>query len=49
MLKDIYNSGYIPNDMLKSVFTALPKRPQAIDCKEFGTINLIQQLLTTNI
>ena len=41
MLNDIYNSGYLPRDMLKSVIIAIPKRPVAIECEDFRTINLI--------
>ena len=32
LVNKIYDSGEIPNDMLKSVFIALPNKPNTLDC-----------------
>ena len=31
----IYNTGYIPEEMYKSIFIAIPKKPGAADCSLF--------------
>ena len=41
LLNSIYDSGEIPDDMLKSVFIALPKSPGAIECELHRTISLM--------
>ena len=41
----IYNTGYIPQDMYKSIFIAIPKKPGAADCSLFRTISLMSQII----
>src|SRR5579872_4891928 len=42
---DIYNSGEIPDDLSKSIFIALPKKPGAIECELHRTISLMSVVL----
>lgn len=44
MICDIYGSGYKLNDLLKPVFIFSPKRPGAIKCERFPTINQIKHV-----
>lgn len=37
----IYDSGKLPDDFLRSVFITLPKKPGAVDCKDFRTISIM--------
>ena len=41
LLNRIYESGNIPDDLLKSVFIALPKSPGATKCELHRTISLM--------
>ncbi|GFS26510.1 RNA-directed DNA polymerase from mobile element jockey-like [Elysia marginata] len=36
----IYDSGHLPEDLLQSVFITLPKKPKAVECRDFRTISL---------
>jgi hypothetical protein len=40
LLNDIYNTGHIPDDLLKAVFIALPKKSGA-ECEDFRTISIM--------
>ena len=40
----IYDSGYIPEDMKKSTFIPLPKKPKAVNCTDFRTISLMSHV-----
>ena len=40
----IYNTGYIPKEMYKSIFIAIPKKPGAVECNLFRTISLMSQI-----
>ena len=40
-LNEIYNTGIIPEDMSKSIFIALPKKPGATECELHRTISLM--------
>ena len=40
----IYNTGYIPEEMRKSVFVTLPKKPGTVECEEHRTISLMSQI-----
>ena len=40
----IYNTGYIPEEMKKSVFVVLPKKPGTVECTEHRTISLMSQV-----
>ena len=44
LLNRIYDSGKIPDDLLKSVFIALPKSPGATECELHRTISLMSHL-----
>ena len=44
LLNDIYNSGHIPDDLMRSIFIALPKKPGTTECEEHRTISLISQI-----
>ena len=41
LLNSIYDSGVIPNDLLKSIFIALPKSSGATECEMHRTISLM--------
>jgi len=41
----IYDTGHIPEDMRRSVFVALPKKPKATECKDHRTISLMSHVL----
>jgi len=41
----IYETGVIPEDMLKSIFIALPKKPSTMHCAEHRTISLMSHSL----
>src|SRR5207244_2897663 len=42
---DMYNSGNIPEDLLKSIFIALPKKPGATECELHRIISLMSGVL----
>ncbi|ELU15259.1 hypothetical protein CAPTEDRAFT_65968, partial [Capitella teleta] len=44
ILNKIYDRGNIPEDLLKSVFIALPKKPGATECGQHRTISLITHI-----
>ena len=41
LLNEIYNTGIILEDMSKSIFIALPKKPEATECELHHTISLM--------
>src|SRR5438552_17769286 len=41
----MYNSGNIPEDLLKSIFIALPKKPGATECELHRIISLMSVVL----
>ena len=45
IFNQIYNSGNIPQEWLKSEFIVLPKKPGASKCSDFRTISLMSHLL----
>ena len=45
LLNDIYNTGYIPKELGRSIFIALPKKPGAVECEEHRTISLMSHVL----
>ena len=47
ILNEIYDSGEFPEDLSKSIFITLPKKPGAIECELHRTISLINH--TTKI
>ena len=40
MANEIYDTGKIPQDLSKSIFIALPKKPGTIECELHRTISL---------
>ena len=44
LLNSIYDSGTIPDDMKKSVYIALPKKPGTVECDQHRTIILMSHL-----
>lgn len=44
IIKDIYNGGDIPEDIIRSIFIALAKNPDAIECRLHWTISLTRHL-----
>ena len=40
----VYNTGTIPNEMAKSIFIAIPKKPGAVECSSHRTIALMSQI-----
>ena len=47
MANEIYDTGKIPQDLSKSIFIALPKKPGTIECEFHRTISLMSH--TTNV
>ena len=45
LLNIIYDTGYLPSDLLESVFITLPKNPKATECGEFRTIILMSHIM----
>ena len=41
MINEIYEKGEIPRDLSRSIFIALSKRPEAIECELHRTISLM--------
>jgi len=46
-LNDIYETGKLPKEMMKSVFIALPKVPGTFECSQYCIINLMSHILKT--
>ena len=44
MANEIYDTGKIPQDLSKSIFIALPKKPGAIECELHRTISLMSHI-----
>ena len=42
----IYNTGYTPTELEKSIFISIPKKAKAQDCTEFRTISLMSHVTT---
>ena len=40
----IYNTGYLPTELEKSIFITIPKKAKAKDCIEFRTISLMSHV-----
>jgi len=45
MMNEIYDSGVIPDDLSKSIFIALPKKPGATECELHRTISLMSHVV----
>ena len=44
MANEIYDTGKIPQDLSKSIFIALPKKPGTIECELHRTISLMSHI-----
>ena len=44
LANDIYDSGVIPDDLTKSIFITLPKKPGATECELHRTISLMRHV-----
>ena len=44
MANEIYDTGKIPQDLSKSIFIALPKKPGTIECEFHRTISLMSHI-----
>ena len=45
LFKNLYQTGQIPSDMLKSVFIAIPKKSNSQECENHRTISLMAHTL----
>ena len=45
ILNEMYESGNLPDDLLKSVFITLPKKPGAVECEAYRTISLMSHVI----
>ena len=45
LIDRIYETGVVPDEMFKSVFVTLPKKPGATECENFRTISLMSHAL----
>ena len=45
IINEIYESGAIPEDLSKSIFIALPKKPNATECELHRTISLMSHVI----
>ncbi|MCH9665805.1 MAG: hypothetical protein K0U41_08180 [Gammaproteobacteria bacterium] len=45
VVNEIYDSGEIPDDLSKSIFIALPKKPGATECELHRTISLMSHII----
>ena len=43
MANEIYDTGTIPQDLSKSIFIALPKKPGTLECELHRTPRLVTQ------
>ena len=41
LFNDIYNTGYLPEELAKSVYIPLPKKAKAVECGDHRTISLM--------
>ncbi|XP_044750612.1 uncharacterized protein LOC123310952 [Coccinella septempunctata] len=47
LFNEIYNSGKIPSDWLRSTFVPLPKKPNSTHCDDYRIISLMSHVLKT--
>ena len=45
LFNNIYETGHLPDEMLKSIFIAIPKKPNTMDCENHRTISLMSHTL----
>jgi hypothetical protein len=44
MFNDMYSTGYLPEDLKKSIYIPLPKKERAVDCEDHRTISLMSHV-----
>ena len=44
IINKIYDDGKFPEDLSKSIFITLPKKPGAVDCEQHRTISLMSHV-----
>ena len=44
IINEIYDTGEIPEDLCRSIFIALPKKPGAVECELHRTISLMSHI-----
>ena len=44
IINKIYDDGKFPEDLSKSIFITLPKKPGAVDCEQHHTISLMSHV-----
>ena len=44
IINKIYDDGKLPEDLSKSIFITLPKKPSAVDCEQHCTISLMSHV-----
>ena len=44
IINKIYDDGEFPEDLKKSIFIALPKKPDAVECEQHRTISLMSHI-----
>ena len=48
ILNEIYDSEEMPDELTKSIFIALPKKPATIECEMHRTISVRQKICSGN-
>ena len=44
IINKIYDDGKFPEDLSKSIFITLPKKPSAVNCEQHRTISLMSHV-----
>ena len=44
IINKIYDDGKFPEDLIKSIFITLPKKPSAVNCEQHHTISLMSHV-----
>ena len=44
LMNDIYDTGYLPQDLKKSIFIPLPKKDGAVECEDHRTICIMSHV-----
>ena len=44
LFNDIYDTGFLPDEMLASTYITLPKKPKATECGDYRTLSLMSHI-----
>lgn len=44
LANEFYNNGFLPDELCRSTFIAIPKKSNSVDCKDYRTISLISHV-----